>query len=93
MAVTIRDAISTARATIEEHFGEQIGSELLLEEFRFDERKGLWNVTFGYDRTYFVGGDDDAGELKTERVYKSVEINRADGTVGAVKIRPVAAVA
>ena len=89
------DAVRTAKASIQELFGDQIISDPLLEELEFDEA-GNWSITLSFfrvpDLPRAAAGGTELSSVVAQlagprRAYKVVKIGNSSGQVKSVKDR------
>jgi hypothetical protein len=48
--MNVKEAVTAAKTSIGDLFGDQIISDPLLEEIEFDDQKNVWRVTIGFLR-------------------------------------------
>lgn len=92
--MNVKEAVSAAKISIAELFGDQIVSDPLLEEVEFDQDFGVWRITIGFLRMPEIPRDEAtkvagfAAMLGTpRRVFKVVNINDGNNRVVSVKDR------
>lgn len=94
--MTPPEAIQLAKQFVREAYPEQELKQLLLEEIKFEEERGRWLVTIGYDsllKPHYAPAEGIMRALQThrpDREYKVVEVDDASETVKAMTIREFA---
>ena len=84
-----KQAISLAKAYIAEIFGEEGAFNIGLEEVKFDDEQGTWDVTIGFSRSWDQPAFRNALAPQTaSRTYKVVEIDDVHEVVRSVTNRP-----
>jgi hypothetical protein len=94
----VKEAVSAAKTSIGDLFGDQIISDPLLEEIEFDDQKNVWRVTIGFlrmpellrspSRAEQSAAALGIGPFRTpRRTYKVVSINGATKQVLSVRDR------
>jgi len=96
--MNVKEAVSTAKASVAELFADQLVSEPLLEEVECDHEKNVWRITIGFLRMpeHLQSGPAAArapgapvfGQFYTpRRTYKVVSIDGETSRVISVKDR------
>ena len=98
--MNVKEAVTAAKTSIADLFGDQIVSDPLLEEVEFDQDSGVWRITIGFLRmpeiprtsqasaTHELGTVLGLGAYGTpRRAYKVVNISDGDQRVVSVKDR------
>ena len=102
-AVTVKEAIQTAKSYVKEMFAEDGIERIGLEEISFDEASDCWRITVGFSRVWDRDRDFDATtfgvggwQMKYQellnllrRTYKIVTISAREGRVLQIENRPV----
>jgi hypothetical protein len=92
--MNVKEAVSAAKTSIAELFGDELVSDPLLEEVEFDNDANIWRITIGFlrvpemPREAAVRVPGFGAMLGTpRRVYKVVNINDGNKRVVSVKDR------
>jgi hypothetical protein len=90
--IPVKEAIHRAKNFVRETFGEEGIVNLGLEEVRFDEREGNWEITLGFSRPW----DDESSIIPSlsrqyRRAFKVVTLDGTTGEPIAITQRDVAA--
>jgi hypothetical protein len=84
-ALTPKEAIARAKASIADLFGEESIEDIRLEEIRFDDRTDSWFVTVGFERPRRASINGVGLFLETpRRDYKIVSISDRTGKTVAI---------
>ncbi len=86
----VKQAVRTAKTYLADLMADEGIENLGLEEVQFDEITQQWNVTIGFSRPWdrknpLVATLTEYG--RTDRSYKVLSINDADGRVKSLKDR------
>ncbi len=90
--IAVKEAIAIAKRFVEETFGDEGLVNLGLEEVKFDERRGNWEITIGFSRPW----DNESSIIpqispQYRRAFKIVTIDGKSGEPKAITQRDVAA--
>ena len=90
--MNVKEAVSAAKTSVAELFGDQIVSDPLLEEVEFDQDSRVWRITIGFLRMPEMSRTQNAPgsitySMPPRRAYKIVNINDGDQRVVSVKDR------
>lgn len=86
--VTVKQAVSKAKAYVEELFAEEKPTDIALEEVEFDHAASEWLVTVGFSREWDMPRSAIAvvaGLKDPRRSFKVVRISEESGEVVSVK--------
>ena len=89
----IKEAIKKAISCVNDLFSDEKIEHVGLEEARYNEEEGSWEITIGFSRQW---DDSKSNPVLSElfvsprRYYKIVKIDDASGEVKAIEIREVA---
>ncbi len=86
----VKQAVKTAKTYLADLMADEGIENLGLEEVEFDQVAQQWNVTIGFSRPWDRKNSLAAALTeygRSDRSYKIVSINDADGRVGSLKDR------
>lgn len=85
--MNVKEAVQIAKAYIADIFAEEHVAKIGLEEVEFEPETGTWLVTIGFSRVWDTDSALVTAIMSSQRAYKSLKIDDADGRVLAMKDR------
>lgn len=85
--MNVHEAVEIARQWVRNIYSEEPIARLGLEEVEHDDHAGIWRITLGFSRNWESGVSGLASVIPAPRIYKTVIVDEATGTVTAMRNR------